>query len=112
MASHAIQALARRAESARNTLANFKEKARIQDERFYMVGEVAIGSGTAGFVDGYFGAPKLLGVPVTAGIGVVMALGGLTGYIPGGQHMMALGMGLFSGPLYDVAKTKGAEAAR
>lgn len=112
MASQAIQALARRAESARNTLANLREKARIQEERAVTVAEVAVGAGVAGFVDGYFGTPKVFGIPAMVAVGTLMALGGLSGWIPGGMHMTALGMGLFSGPLYGVARDKGAEAAR
>ena len=111
MASQAIQALARRAESARNTLANMREKARIQEERAVTVVEVALGGGVAGFVDGYWGDPKIFGMPAMAGVGVIMALAGLSGFVPGGMHVASIGVGLATGPLYMAARDKGMSAA-
>ena len=111
MASKAITALAQRAQSARNTLASLKEKAKVQDERVYTVAEVAGGAGIAGFVDGYWGKPEVFGLPAVPVAGVVLALAGLSGYVPGGMHVTALGTGMFAGPLYDMAARKGAEMA-
>lgn len=111
MASQAIQALARKAESARNTIANMRERARVQEERVYTVGEVALGAVGAGFVDGYWNKPDLFGLPATPVVGAVAALAGLSGYVPGGMHVAAIGIGMVAGPLYEKAQQKGAEAA-
>lgn len=111
MASQAITALARNAQSARNTLANIREKARVQEERVYMVGEVAAGALLGGFVDGYWQKPEIAGMPAVPVVGAILALGGLAGVVPGGMHVSSLGIGLLAGPLYAKASEKGAESA-
>jgi hypothetical protein len=111
MASQAIQALAKRAESARSTLTNMKERARIQEERVYTVAEVAGGGAVAGFVDGYWGKPEIFGMPAVPIIGVVLALVGLSGWVPGGMHVASFASGMVAGPLYELAARKGAEKA-
>jgi hypothetical protein len=110
MASAAITALARNAQAARNTLANMREKAKVQEERLYTVGEVALGALAGGFVDGYWQKPEVAGMPLVPVLGAVMALGGLSGVVPGGAHASAIGVGLLAGPLYAKAAEKGAES--
>lgn len=109
MASEAIQALARRAESSRAALARIRENTKLQGERAMVVGETAVAALAAGFVDGYWGTPTMFGLPAVPVIGVLMALGGLSGWVPGGQHIAALGVGAVAGPLYVKAFQKGAE---
>ena len=111
MASQAIQALARPAQSARNTLANMRETARIQEERIVMLAEVAVGGGVAGFVDGYWTKPQLFGMPAVPIVGVLLAIVGTSEWVPAGTHIAALGAGMVSGSLYEIAARKGAERA-
>ena len=111
MASKAIEALAKSGQSARNTIARMKETTRVQEERVYTVAEVAGGGLIGGFVDGYWQKPEIMGVPATPAIGAVAALLGLSGYVPGGMHLAAVGIGMVTGPLYEFAQRKGAEVA-
>ena len=111
MASAAIQALAKRAQSATSQVARMKEAARVQQERVLQVVEVTGGAAVAGFVDGYFGRPEVFNVPATAGVGVLLALVGLSDWIPGGVHLASIGTGMFSGQAYEWAARRGTEAA-
>lgn len=111
MASAAVEALARKAQSATNTVARMREAARIQQERVFQVVEVTGGAAVAGFVDGYFGRPEIFGVPATAGVGLLLAIVGLSDLVPGGVHLAAVGTGMFVGQAYEWAARRGVELA-
>lgn len=112
MASEAIQALARRAQSYKSALDNRREREKASESRAYTVGEVALGAAGAGAIDGYFGSPSVGGVPLTAGLGALAALAGLAGLVPGGMHVAAVGIGAVAGPLYAKTFQKAAEASQ
>ena len=111
MASPAVEKLARQAQSSKTALANIKETARVQEERVYTVLEVGGGAAVAGLVDGYWGRPEIAGVPATILTGAAFALIGLSGRVPGGMHLAAIGIGMVSGPIYSKCEAKGAELA-
>jgi hypothetical protein len=111
MASAAIQALARRAQSSANTVARMKEAAKVQQERVLMVVEVTGGAAVAGFVDGFWGRPEVFNVPAMPIVGAVAALVGLSDWVPGGIHLAQIGVGMISGHAYEWAARRGTEAA-
>jgi hypothetical protein len=98
MATQAIQKLAHAADSAKATLARFKERAKLNETRMLSAGEIVLGGAAGGLIDGKFddgtgSGPKVAGVSaVGAGSALLLVLG-LTDAFPGVSHLGYIGAG-------------------
>lgn len=110
MASASIQALVQRAESARKTLAGYRDRARLSEARVISGAENILGGVAGGLVDAKLGEAgedwQLFGLPGVAVVSAVTALAGASDAIPGGTHLMSLGTGALSYSLGTIVRRK------
>lgn len=99
-ASPAVSRLARTAQSASSALARYRMKARVQESRIYALGGAAAGAAIAGAIDGKMGKPEILGVPAVPAVAALMAVAGLSEWVPAGEHVAAIGTGALCGSIY------------
>lgn len=110
MASASIEALVKRAESARATLANYRDRARLSEARIIAGTENIVGGLAGGLLDAKLGEGgedwQLLGMPGVAVTSAVLALAGASDAVPGGQHLMSIGTGGLAYSLGSLARRK------
>lgn len=112
MATQAIEKLAERADRAVATLRNYRQKARLSEARVIGGLETVAGGAAAGFVDGYFEEPKIMGLPATPLVSFGALLLGLGEFVPGAEHLAALGNGGAAYAVGSAAFKKGQEYAK
>jgi hypothetical protein len=112
MPSVAITKLADTAERSRAALVRVRDKAKLNNRRAMNVAEILVGAAGAAVLDrkldkgaGHF---ELLGAPATPVLGLLMAVGGLSGWVP--EDIAMVGVGLIAGPAYTYVYNKVAPA--
>lgn len=99
VSSAAYDKLAKKADRALTSLKNFKTTAKLNDRRVLTAGEAFAGGLIGGFIDGKFGGGtrhEIWGIPTVGAAGAVMAILGMSEWVPGGEEMLSLGSGMLS----------------
>jgi hypothetical protein len=89
-------AIVAQGQRALQTLKNYRQKVRLNEQRTTGAVIAIAGGGVAGAVDAYFDEPKLMGIPATPVVASALLLAGLFDAVPGGLEVAEFGKGALS----------------
>lgn len=114
MPNQAIQKVIDRAQGYRASLARYREKARISEERTFGAVTALAGAAAAGYADAKLGEGaenvKVLGLPAMPLVGLGLVALGLSDWVPGGTYICQAGVGVASYALGSYVRGKAEES--